>query len=452
MKGQKPEIVPACGIRYWLSIVLYIINSLMEQEKEAVFMEKKGTGITYVKVVVNLIIMALLILCCFLVLPKIIVYFMPFVIGWIISLIANPIVRFFEMKLKVRRKMGSVVVIIAVLALVIGGGYFLLSWLLEQLISFINELPEMWESAQVDFDNIGKRLMLMYQYLPKNWQQNLDGFLVKFQTLWGDWAGTLSTPTIAAVGNFAKNLPLIVIGIIMSLLSSYFFVAEPDYIHHIWEKILPLALQDRIAMIKRGLKRAVGGYFKAQLKIEVWMYVLLGIGFWILHVRYAFIIAIGVAILDLLPFFGTGTVLVPWAIIKFFNGEYGMVIGLMIIWGVGQLFRQLIQPKIVGDSVGLAPLPTLFLLYIGYRMGGVWGMLLAVPIGIIIFNMYEEGVFDTTIKSIQILYSGASNFRHITDEDMEPVRRYKLLEQERMKQSRERKEAGKESKGTEAGK
>ncbi len=410
-------------------------------------MEKKGTGITYVKVVVNLVIMALLILCCFLVLPRIIMYFMPFVIGWIISLIANPMVRFFETKLKVRRKMGSVVVIIAVLALVVSGGYFLITWLVEQLISFVNELPEMWANTQEDLQNIGEKLMLMYPDLPKNWQENLDGFLVKFQTLWGDWAGTLGTPTIAAVGNFAKNLPLIIIGIIMSLLSAYFFVAEPDYMRHIWGKILPLTLQDRIAMIKRGLKRAVGGYFKAQLKIEVWMYILLGIGFWLLHVRYAFIIAIGVAFLDLLPFFGTGTVLVPWAIIKFLNGEYGMVIGLLIIWGAGQLFRQLIQPKIVGDSVGLDPLPTLFLLYIGYRMGGVWGMLLAVPIGIIIFNMYEEGVFDTTIKSVQILYSGASNFRHITEEDMEPVRRYKLLEQERMKQSRERKEAREEFKG-----
>ena len=115
-------------------------------------MEKRGTGITYVKVVVNLLIMALLILCCFLVLPRIIVYFMPFFIGWIISLIANPIVRFFETKLKIRRKMGTVVVIIAVLALVVGGGYFLISWLLEQLISFINEIPEMWANAQGDLE------------------------------------------------------------------------------------------------------------------------------------------------------------------------------------------------------------------------------------------------------------------------------------------------------------
>lgn len=419
-------------------------------------MQKKRTGITYVKVVVNLLIMLVTILCCFWVVPRIIVYFMPFFVGWIISLIANPIVRFFETKLKIRRKMGTVVVIIAVLALVVTGGYFVCAWLVEQMVSFVNELPEMWENLQGDLANIGKRMMVMYHYLPKNWQQNLDGLMNNLHSIWGDWVGGLSAPTITAVGNFAKNIPLVVIGVVMCLLSSYFFVADKDYVHHIWKKVLPLTLQDRANMIQRSLKRAVGGYFKAQIKIEIWMYLLLAIGFWILRVRYAFLIAIAVAFLDLLPFFGTGTVLVPWAIIKFLNGEYGMVLGLLIIWGVGQLARQLIQPKIVGDSVGLAPLPTLFLLYIGYRMGGVFGMLFAVPIGIIVINMYEEGVFDTTIKSIQILYSGASNFRHITEEDMEPVRTYQLLEQERMQRFKERRqetdgehkpESGQEMKG-----
>ena len=397
-------------------------------------MKEKGSGLVYVKVVLNLVIMLAFILFCFLAIPRVIMYFLPFFIAWIISLIANPIVRFFETKLKIKRKMGTAFVIIAVIAVVVLGGYFIISTLIEQLISFVDELPQMWKNTQKDFDTIGKQLMVMYQYFPKDVQNTIDVMVGKFSSVWGDLVGQLSTPTIEAVGNFAKNLPMIVIGIIMCLLSSYFFVADKDYLPN---------------MIKRGLKRAVGGYFKAQLKIEVWMYLLLGIGFWILGVRYAFIIAIGVAFLDLLPFFGTGTVLVPWAVIKFMNHDYRMVFGLLIIWGVGQLFRQLIQPKIVGDSVGLSPIPTLFLLYLGYRMGGVGGMIFAVPIGIILLNMYEEGVFDTTIKSIQILYSGASNFRHITDEDMEPVRKYRELEQVTLQERRER-QARKEKEREEA--
>ena len=219
----------------------------------------------------------------------------------------------------------------------------------------------------------------------------------------------------------------------MCLLSSYLFVADKDYLPNLLSKVVPEAITERWNMIKRGLRHAVGGYFKAQIKIEIWMYLLLGIGFTVLKVRYAFIIAIGVAFLDFLPFFGTGTVLVPWAIIKFLNGDYTMVIGLLIIWGVGQMARQLIQPKIMGDSMGLAPIPTLILLFVGYKVGSVAGMIIAVPIGIIVLNMYGEGVFDTTINSLKILYASISNFRHLNDEDMEAVRIYREMEKQRKK-------------------
>ena len=136
-----------------------------------------------------------------------------------------------------------------------------------------------------------------------------------------------------------------------------------------------------------SIKQAVGGYFKAQFRIELWIYILILIGLVILDVKYAILIALLIAILDFLPFFGSGAVFLPWAIISFLCGEYVRTIGFLIIWGVGQLVRQLIQPKIMGDSIGMEPLPTLFLLYIGYKAAGVIGMIIAVPIGIIVVNM-----------------------------------------------------------------
>ena len=207
-----------------------------------------------------------------------------------------------------------------------------------------------------------------------------------------------SEPTLEAISRLAGSIPNIIIGTIMSLLFAYFYVADREYIPSLLERALPDAVLERFAMVKRGFTGAVGGYFKAQLKIEVWMYLLLLIGFTLLNVRYAFIIAFAVALLDLLPFLGTGTVLLPWTLIKFLSGDYRMVIGLLITWGVGQLARQVIQPKIVGDEVGLSPIPTLFLLYIGYKTAGVIGMIIAVPIGIIVLHLYQEGVFDSTIN------------------------------------------------------
>lgn len=389
---------------------------------------------TYLKVLVNLGIMLVLLLMLIFVVPRIIFVFMPFVVGWVIALIAGPLVKFFEKTLKIKRKAGSAFVIIAVIALVVLAGYFLGVKLTEETAGFFAELPDMWENTLQDFTEVGERLSNANKYLPEAVQSTFKGIVDNVEGYIGDLIGRLSTPTIEALGRFAMNLPSIIIGIIMSVLSAYLFVTDKEYVPNLISRIMPEAIIERWDMVKRGLRHAVGGYFKAQLKIEFWMYLLLGFGFSLLKVRYAFIIAVGVAFLDFLPFFGTGTVLLPWAVVKFLSGDYTMVIGLLIIWGVGQLARQLIQPKIMGDSMGLAPIPTLVLLYVGYKVGGVLGMIIAVPIGIIVLNMYEEGVFDTTINSLKVLYASISNFRHLDEEDMEAVHIYREAEKRRIEE------------------
>ena len=416
-------------------------------------MSGQGNLRTYLKVFVNIGILLVLLLLCIFVVPRIIIYFMPFVIGWIIALIASPPVRFLEKHLKIKRKVGSAVTIIAVIAIVIIGGYLLGAKLIEEIVDFIGDLPLMWEGLQRDFAESAQRLQVASRLLPKSLGDTIKNISENIGEYVGDFVGKLvekmSSPTLEALSRFAGNIPSIFIGVIMCLLSAYMFVADKEYVPNLLKKVLPLSITERWSLIKRGLYRAVGGYFKAQFKIEVWMYLLLATGFWILRVRYAFLIAIGVALLDLLPFFGTGTILLPWAAIKFLSGDYMMVIGLLIIWGVGQLARQVIQPKIVGDSVGLAPIPTLILLFVGYKAAGVIGMIIAVPIGIIILNMYEEGVFDTFLDSLKILYASLSNFRHLTQEDMEAVRIYKEQEKKRI-EAKERKLKEQQEKGKEA--
>ena len=399
---------------------------------------------TYLKVFLNLSLTLGIVLFCLFALPRILVCFMPFIIGYVVALIAGPMVKFLEKTLKIKRKTGSAFVIIAVIGLIILAGYALISLLVKRILDFIRELPVLWEEIRVEIMGLGERLSVAYRYLPDELRQFLEGLTESVPEYTGSFLESAGTPTIEAVSRFAKNIPGVFIAVIMCLLFSYFCVAEREYIPALCKKIMPPSWIAGFGMIKRALARAIGGYFKAQLKIEIWMYLLLGIGFSILGIRYAFIIAIGVAILDLLPFFGTGTVLVPWAVIKFVNGDYTMVIGLLIIWGVGQLARQIIQPKIVGDSVGLPSIPTIVLLYVGYKMGGVIGMIIAVPIGIIVLTMYQEGVFDTSLNSLKILYAGISNFRHLTKEDMEEVEIYREKEEKHLKEVAERNGSGME--------
>lgn len=376
----------------------------------------------YVKALINLAIAGISFLFVIFLVPRLLVFFFPFVVGWIIAWIASKPVHFFEAKLKIKRKAGSAVVIVLVIFLVLLALYFAGGKLIKEGYGLINALPDIWENAEADLNDIAQNFSVIYERLPQNLQQRISNLSEGITGYLGEFMGGISTPTIAAVGNFAKQLPVVIIGVIMTLLSAYCFVAEQDKISAWFRRVTPVVLQERYQMIKRSLVRAVGGYLKAQLRIELWMYLLLVIGLAFLQVNYVLLIAFLIAFLDFIPFFGTGTVLVPWAVIKILSADYKMAIGLLIIWGVGQLVRQLIQPKIVGDSIGMAPIPTLFLLYIGYRLGGVLGMIVAVPIGLIVYTMYQEGAFDITRNSLLILVNGINRFRRLDEQDLKDLR------------------------------
>lgn len=372
----------------------------------------------YVKCVLNLLTAAVIILLLAFLLPWLIGYFMPFVIGWIIAAVANPLVRLLDEKLKIRRKAGSAIVIVAVIAAVIGISYWGVSLLVEQLSGFVHDLPVLWHSLEEDVGNAGKVLQRFTQYLSPDIQGQITAVIDSLTEWVSKMANQVGSHTVTAVGNYAKNIPSILVGVIMCLLSSYLFIAQRTEVIAFFKKYVPESFRSKWMVMYRSLTGAVGGYFKAQLKIEVWIYFLLLVGFMILRVKYSALIALGTAFLDFFPVFGTGAVLWPWALVKVLGGDYKMALGLMIMWGVGQLVRQLIQPKIVGDSIGVPALPTLFLLFIGYKMGSVVGMILAVPAGIIVANMYQAGFFDTTIASVRILIEGFNHFRKLEEEEL----------------------------------
>lgn len=408
----------------------------------------------YTKALVNIAIAVVLFIAVIVLLPKALVFFSPFVAGWVIALIASPLVRLFEEKVKLKRKAGSAFVIVVIIGLVVLLIYFVGSQLINQVVGLIGALPEMWAGMEKDLENIGETLSALLDKLPGDTRLDLDSVVEQIEIVLGDFFGKISTPAIGAVGNFAKQLPSIFIGVIMALLSAYFFVAEREQLNEWCRRHMPVSVQMRYRSIRNSLVHSVGGYFKAQLKIEVWMYLLLLVGLGLLRVNYFALIALGIAFMDFLPFLGTGTVLIPWAIIQILTADYKMAVWLLIIWGGGQLARQLIQPKIVGDSMGVPPLPTLFLLFIGYKVGGVVGMIVAVPIGLLVYSMYQEGAFETTRNSVMILAAGINRFRRLGKEDMFEVEEMnarneeeaELLAKRRMEAELEKKQRREEKK------
>lgn len=375
----------------------------------------------YTKIAVNLLTMIALILFCIFLLPKVIKFMLPFIIAWIIAMIVDPIVKFLEKKMKIKRKAGSAVVIVLVLAIVSIIIYFVCAKLIEEIIGFAYVIPDIWKKVVYALQNIEitSRLKFIYNLSPDFKIASAKvGNAIGEAIANGLENGANTAASLESGTSLVSSIPNIIISIIMTILASYMFVADRDYIPGVIKKLIPESVRKRLSIITSSMKSAVGGYFAAQMKIMGVVFVILLVGFLIIRVEYAAVVALLIAFLDFLPFFGTGTVMVPWAIISFFNQNYKFAIGILVIWAVSQIVRELIQPKLLSDSMGLPPIPTLFLLYVGFKFGGALGLIFAVPIGMIIYNLYKAGVFSNFIVSIKILLNDFRKVRRFTDDDL----------------------------------
>lgn len=338
-------------------------------------------------------------------------FFMPFVIGWFIAYLAYPLVGWLESRVKIKKKLGSALIIILVIAIVAGLGYLGIVKLAREIQMALNNAPDLYQDLEAGFREIGERFQGVYRMLPENIQNGWNSLIQNMDERVGSVIAGIGNPAVEATGNVVKRIPGILVSVIVALVSAYFFTAQREEIIQWSKKVAPKAIEARMSMVMYNLKYAVGGYFKAQFKIMAVVGLILLCGFLILGVDYAFLLAILIAFLDFLPFFGTGTALIPWAVYKFFVMDIKIAIALLIIYGITQLVRQIIQPKLVGDSIGLSPLLTLILLYVGYRVGSLLGMILAVPIGMIILNLYKAGAFDYILDDVRILMRGIASLK-----------------------------------------
>lgn len=366
---------------------------------------------SYWKVAVSLI-FSLIATAAFIILGlKAIGFFMPFVIGWIISSIAAPVVNWLEKKLNIVKKLGTALIVILVIGLIVLACYLLIDRIVVEVGGLINDIPELYRQLEEGFTKIGATLSGLYVRLPQEIQNGWNTMIQNLNNYIGELISKISQPTVTAAGNIAKSLPSILVSTIVAILSAYFFTVEREEVISWLKKVAPPSISRRMTLVMDNLRYAVGGYLKAQLKIMCVVFLILLAGFAMMGVSYFVLVAMLIAFLDFLPFFGTGTAMIPWALYKLLTGSYQTAVLLLVVYAITQVVRQLLQPKLVADSMGLNPLVTLLLLYAGYRIRGVLGMILAVPIGMVVINMCQAGAFDYIINDVKILINGILKLR-----------------------------------------
>jgi sporulation integral membrane protein YtvI len=328
----------------------------------------------------------------------------PFLIGWIIAMMIEPLVQLLERKAKVPRVLSAFLLLFFLISLVLTVVVLLvaeivveLTNLAQKLPSFFNDLGQMLFQNFIHQSTALNRIMDSVQgYLQENpnqqasiqatMQENLSA-LTKQGTM-------MITDIISGIGNFLGNLPYLVTVSIFITLGTFFISLKWPRISSSIEATTPERIRSTIRAVSTDLKKALVGFIFAQLTLITISATIMYIGLLILQVPYAITIALVIGLVDLLPYLGVGAVLVPWIIYLFFVGNIHLAVGLSIVYLIILITRQMIEPKLVATNVGLDPLITLISLFVGLKLLGVLGFVVGPAVAVIFIALHRAHIFQ----------------------------------------------------------
>lgn len=327
--------------------------------------------------------------------------FLPFLLGYVFAMAVNPLADLLQRKLKIPRGMSAVLVIILIIG-ILGGLIGIIIWkIVDEARMIYTQFPTIYANAQATMQAVGDKLSVIYDNLPVNIQSALsamgDGISERAASL----INNISTPLMDNASSAAKAVPGVFVGVVVFILSAYFMVSDSRAVSRTVQKAVSPKFMSRMVEVKKQLGIYLGGYCKAQGILMVISFVIMLIGFVILDVNFALLIALVIAIIDALPFFGSGLVLWPWIAIALISGNVKLGIGLTIIYLAVFLVRRFAEPKLVSSGMGMNPILTLMSMYVGYKLISIGGLIVGPIILMFIISLYKAGVFDGIIKAVK---------------------------------------------------
>ena len=303
--------------------------------------------------------------------------FAPFVLGAALALAAEPMVSFLYKKAHVPRPVSAgigVSMAFCFLAMLL---LLICAFLVKELGVLAGVIPNLEQTAKSGISLMQNWLLELSSHTPQSIQPLLNHNIT---ALFSDGTALLDKAVryvLGLAGNLLSHVPASALSLGTAVISGYMISAKLPAIR-LWlsRRISKEKLRPVLDAGKR-MKNAVFGWLKAQVKLMWLTFTILALGFLILRIRFWLLWALGVCLVDAFPVLGTGTILIPWALICFLQGDGARAIGLTSIYIVASLTRSALEPKLVGRHLGLDPLVTLMALYAGYKLWGIGGMILA---------------------------------------------------------------------------
>lgn len=302
---------------------------------------------------------------------------MPFLLGSLLALAAEPAVNLGVRKLKLPRALSSGVGVTVTLVLLSATIYLVGALTVKELGQLAGAMPDIQQTVGQGLSLLQDFLIGMADRAPDGLRSVLTGLVLE---LFGSSSALLSRLTGRLPGLFSSLLGRIpggAISLVTGILAGFMISVRLPKIRQFLARKIPKKWKDRYLPALQKLRKTLGAWLKAQLKLMGVTYGIVTAGLLLSGVSFAPVWALAVALVDAVPVLGTGTVLIPWAVIALLQGRTLPAVGILCTYAAAMLTRTTLEPRLVGKQLGLDPLVTLLFFYVGYKLFGVLGMLFA---------------------------------------------------------------------------
>lgn len=346
------------------------------------------------KFIIDVLFVAVILAAAYVVLEYLLGWLAPFILGLIFAVMLQKPINWISKRTSVKHGIiASLVTLLFVLVVVLA------LWLLaygavNETVGFIRTLPNWFQNAAPSVAAaLQTQLDGLMSNMPVEWETQISQFTADLLSSIQSALTNLSATAVGFVANGATKLPGLLIGFVITIVATFFISVEFDTIKRFLQRQIPVKYRSIASRIWYSSGLTLVKMLQGYSLILLISFGELAVGLTLIGVEYSVVIAAVVAIVDIFPVVGTGTILIPWAIVSLLVGQFSRGILLLLLYVTITVVRNVIEPKIIGARIGLHPLATLICMYLGLHLFGLAGMFL-VPLTVILLkNMQDEGVF-----------------------------------------------------------
>lgn len=331
--------------------------------------------------------------------------FMPFILALLLAMAINPLILKIQSRVKFRRSKITIFVLVIIFSLSLTVLWILLSAIATEVIGLLNGWEELFNGFQQSIQNLEVITQELLLKINSDIEIPDHGIIDSLTSTIFEYL-KVAVSDFSSLTAFARDRVVGItsfgVSVLIFAMGCYFITTDYPTICNNLANRLGVNLTELLNQVKAITIAAFGGYIKSRAIVAAGVGFIIFIGFILIGQEYALLLALIMAVLDFIPIIGSGTLLVPWSIIDLLTGNITQGLQLLAIYGVVTVYRNIAEPKVVGDKTGLSPTLSLITIYIGMRVAGVVGMILGPVLTIVIINSLKIGVLRDTRDDLQM--------------------------------------------------